>query len=184
MKRRKFHLKPEELRIPKLDDDTPANCGASWVAPSCPRGRNYIHNADWVNADITVTTDADQTPIAPGYKIKDEVRNGRRTAEFKTDAPILHFFSVQSGRYAEKHEIYKGVDIAVYYDRQHPYNVDRMIKTAERGLDYYQAPTSSPYPSSRQFRYIGVPDSHRAVCAIVRQHRALVRGLGLHRRCA
>ena len=141
-KRRKYGL-PPELRLPKLEDDS-------------ARARNYIGNAPWVMADITVTTDADQTPIAPGYKVRDVTAGGRRTVEFKTDAPILQFFSMQSGHYAEKHELYKGVDVAVYYDKQHPYNVVRMIKAAERGLDYYQT-AFGPY-QFRQFRFIEFPD--------------------------
>ena len=51
-------------------------------------------------ADITITTDADQTPIAPGYVRADVVKDGRRTVRFVSDAPINHFFSIQSGRYA------------------------------------------------------------------------------------
>ena len=141
-KRRKYGL-PPELRLPKLEDDS-------------ARARNYIGNAPWVMSDITITTEADQTPIAPGYKVSDVIKNGRRTAEFKTDAPILAFFSMQSGRYAEKHDLYKGIDVAVYYDAQHPYNVDRMIKAAEHGLDYYQA-NFGPY-QFRQFRFIEFPD--------------------------
>jgi ABC-2 type transport system permease protein len=141
-KRRLYGL-PPELRLAKLEDDS-------------ARAKNYVGNAPWVMADITVTTDADQTPIAPGYKVSDTTHNGRRTAEFKTDAPILAFFSVQSAHYAEKHQLYKGIDIAVYYDKQHPYNVNRMIKAAETGLDYYQA-NFSPY-QFKQFRFIEFPD--------------------------
>jgi aminopeptidase N len=141
-KRRRYGL-PPELRLPKLEDDA-------------ARAKNYVGDAPWVMADITVTTDADQTPIAPGYKVSDVTRNGRRTAEFKTDAPILAFFSVQSGRYAEKHVSYKGIDLGVYYEPRHPYNVDRMIKAAERSFDYYQ-PNFSPY-QFRQLRFIEFPD--------------------------
>jgi aminopeptidase N len=140
-KRRKYGL-PPELRMAKLEDD-----GA--------RARNYADNAGWVLADITVTTDADQTPVAPGYKVRDEVKGGRRTAEFRTDAPVLDFFSVQSARYLEKHETYKGVDIGVYYDRRHPQNVDRMITAAKAGLDYFQA-EFSPY-QFRQIRFLEFP---------------------------
>ena len=141
-KRRKYGL-PPELRLPRLEDDS-------------ARAKNDVADAPWVTSDITVTTDADQTPIAPGYKVRDETHGGRRTAEFTSEGPVLAFFSVQSGRYAEKHEIYKGIDIGVYYDRQHPYNVERMIKAAERGLDYYQA-NFSPY-QFRQIRFIEFPD--------------------------
>ncbi|MBC6982463.1 M1 family aminopeptidase [Caulobacter sp. 17J80-11] len=139
-KRRKYGL-PPELRPAKLED-------------ASAYGRNYI-GADWVNADITVTTDADQTPIAPGYKISDVTKGERRTARFRTEAPILHFFSVQSARYEVKSETYKGVELAVYYDRQHPWNVDRMISSLKSGLDYYQA-EFGPY-QFRQARIIEFP---------------------------
>ncbi|MGE5500808.1 MAG: M1 family aminopeptidase, partial [Ignavibacteriales bacterium] len=142
-KRRKYGL-PPELRMPKLGD-----------APS--RQVNYFtHSADWVTGDITVSTVADQTPIAPGYKVSDEVADGRRTARFVTDAPILPGFSLQSARYAEKHERYKGVDLTVYYDAQHAWNVDRMMRSMKLALDYDQA-NFSPY-QFKQLRYLEFPD--------------------------
>jgi len=141
-KRRKYGLTPQ-LRPPKLED-------------RAAQARNYLANADWVNADISVTTDADQTPVAPGYRISDTTKNGRRTIRFRTDAPVLNFFSVQSARYAIKRETYKGVELAVYYDAQHPWNVDRMLASLRTGLDYYQA-NFSPY-QFRQARILEFPD--------------------------
>lgn len=144
-KRRKYGL-PPQLRPPKLEDRS-------------AQARNYLANADWVNADIRVTTDADQTPVAPGYRISDVTRGGRRTIRFRTDAPVLNFFSVQSARYAIKREVYKGVELAIYYDAQHPWNVDRMITALKTGLDYYQA-NFSPY-QFHQARIIEFPDYER-----------------------
>ncbi|MFZ5721233.1 MAG: M1 family aminopeptidase [Pseudomonadota bacterium] len=140
-KRRKYGL-PAELRPPKLEDRS-------------AQARNYLANADWVNADITVTTVADQTPVAPGYRISEKVEGGRRTVRFRTDAPVLNFFSVQSARYAIARENYKGVELAVYYDRQHPWNVGRMLAALKTGLDYYQA-NFSPY-QFRQARILEFP---------------------------
>jgi len=142
-KRRKYGL-PAELRMPKLGD-----------VPS--RQVSYLtHSADWVTADVTVSTVADQTPIAPGYKILDQVKNGRRIARFVTDAPILPGFSIQSAHYAEKHELYKGVDLTIYYDVQHPWNIDRMMRSMKLALDYDQA-NFSPY-QFKQLRYLEFPD--------------------------
>ena len=130
-KRAKYGL-PRELRMPALG--TP---GADQV--------NYLgHDADWVTSDIRVTTDADQTPIAPGVRISDRVSGARRTAEFRTEAPILKFFSVQSARYALRREPYKGIQLEVFYDPAHAWNVDRMIAAAKAAFDYYQA-NFSPY---------------------------------------
>jgi ABC-2 type transport system permease protein len=142
-KRRKYGLKPAELRMPKLEDDA-------------ARQFNLLRkDADWVNSDITVSTLADQTPIAPGYKVSDITANGRRTARFVTEAPINDFFSIQSGRYAIKRVPYKGIDLSVFYYPGHPWNVDRMIRALKVGLDYDQA-NFSPY-QFRQVRILEFP---------------------------
>ena len=109
-----------------------------------------------MTSDITVTTDADQTPMAPGYQVSQVVANGRRTVRFVTTTPMLNFFSAQSARYAVAKVPYKGVDISVYYDPQHPWNVGRIQHVIEAGLDYYQA-NFSPY-QWRQMRLLEFPD--------------------------
>jgi ABC-2 type transport system permease protein len=130
-KRRKYGL-TQELRMPKLGQP-----GADQL--------NYIrHDSDWVTADLTVTTDADQIPIAPGYLTSEVVKGGRRTAHFVADSPIMHFFSAQSARYAVQTVNYRGVNISVYYDPAHPWNVPVIQKAMKAGLDYYQA-NFSPY---------------------------------------
>ncbi|ATQ40949.1 ABC transporter permease/M1 family aminopeptidase [Caulobacter mirabilis] len=142
VKRRKYGL-PSELRPPKLGD-----------VPS--RQFHYLrHDADFVSADITVSTVADQIPVAPGKVVSDITQNGRRKVRFVTEAPVMPFFSVQSARYAIAHERYKGVEIAVYYDPQHPWNVERMKRAAKASLDYYQA-NFSPYQFS-QLRFLEFP---------------------------
>jgi aminopeptidase N len=129
--RRRYGL-PSELRPAKLEDDA-------------ARANNFIrHDSDWVNSDITVSTVADQTPIAPGYKVSESVANGRRTARFKSDSPILPFFSMQSAAYAVKHDKWNNVDLAIYYDPHHPYDVDRMIRAMKVSFDVYSK-AFSPY---------------------------------------
>ena len=145
-KRRKYGLPPEQ-RMAKLGD----------VASLQFNGLRK--DADFVTSDITVTTEADQTPVAPGYRVSDIVKNGRRTARFVTDAPILPFVSIQSARYQVAREAYKGVDLAVYYDAQHPWNVDRMKAAMKRSLDYDQA-NFGPY-QFRQLRIQEFPDYAR-----------------------
>ena len=131
-KRRKYGL-PPELRPAKLEDLSATR-------------RNYI-GADWVNTDITVTTDADQTPLAPGYQRSDVVRDGRRTVRFVSEAPVLYFLSMQSARYVPTHQMHNGVDMVVYHDAAHGRNVPRMMTALANSLDYFQA-HFSPY----QFR--------------------------------
>ena len=70
--------------------------------------KNYI-GSDWVTAKIQLTTDADQTPIAPGARVSDTTANGRRTATFVSTAPILNFFSIQSADYKVASEDHNGI---------------------------------------------------------------------------
>jgi aminopeptidase N len=145
-KRRKHGL-PADLRPPTLEDES---------------GRavdGFRPDSDWVDADITVTTDADQTPIAPGYTLSDTTANGRRTAHFKPEAPINHFFSIQSGRYAVARDkavlADKTVDLAVYHQPGHEYNVPRMLAAMKASLALFSA-QFSPY-EFRQARIIEFP---------------------------
>lgn len=141
-KRRKYGL-PAQLRAPRLEDVT----ARQW---------NLLgRDADWVTADITVSTTPDQTPMAPGYKVFDRIENGRRVARFVTEAPILRFFSIQSAAYAVKTERYKGVDLSIYFHPAHQWNVDRMIRALKVGLDYNQS-QFGPY-QFRQVRILEFP---------------------------
>jgi ABC-2 type transport system permease protein len=147
-KRRKYGLTPPEVRLPLLEDDS-------------ARAFNYLRrDSDWVTGDVTVHTVADQIPVAPGTRTSDTTENGRRTARFVTDAPIQNFFSVQSARYQVREDEHGEGDhlvkLAVYYDAQHPYNVDRMIAAMKASLDYYDA-HFSPF-QFHQCRILEFPD--------------------------
>lgn len=139
-KRRQQGL-PDELRPAKLEDLSAVS-------------RKYV-DADWVTADITVTTDADQVPVAPGVRVSETVRDGRKTARFVSDAPILSFFSIQSARYAIARRNHKGVDLSVYYHPGHEWNVPAMLNALATGLDYFQ-PNFGPY-QFKQARIIEFP---------------------------
>jgi len=125
---------PAELRQAKLED-------ASATA------RNYI-GSDWVMSDITLTTDAGQTPIAPGSKVADSTNGGRRTARFVSGSPILNFFSIQSANYEVAQRRVDGVNLSVYYHRGHDWNVPTMLNAMATSLKYYRA-NFGPY----QFDY-------------------------------
>jgi ABC-2 type transport system permease protein len=92
----------------------------------------------WAMTDITVSTSADQTPIAPGSRVSDVTNGGRRIARFVSEAPVRPVFSIQSARYTEKHRQHAGVDLAVYYYPAHEWNVERMLDALAVSLDYYQ----------------------------------------------
>ena len=138
-KRRRQHL-PPELRPAKLEDMSATN-------------KNYI-GSDWVTSDITLSTEADQTPIAPGARVSDVTQNGRRTAHFVSTAPILNFFSIQSATYRVASIVHNGVRELVYYHAGHDWNVPKMLRAISAALDYYRAhygPYQFPYARIIEF---------------------------------
>jgi ABC-type transport system involved in multi-copper enzyme maturation permease subunit len=137
-KRRKHGL-PPELRPAPLEDETARQYNA------------LRRDSDWVNADITVSTSADQVAIAPGYLESERVENGRRIARYRSDAPIQNFFSVQSARYEVAQDRWHDVELTVYHDPAHAYNVERMHAAMKASLDYFTA-NFSPF----QFRQVRV----------------------------
>ncbi|MDB5709159.1 MAG: hypothetical protein JWL96_1229 [Sphingomonas bacterium] len=145
--RRKYGLKPDELRMAKLED-------------TAAQARNYVGNADWVTSDITVSTVADQTPLAPGREVSDVTKGGRRIARFVATAPILAFFSIQSAKYAVKTGDADGVKLSIYYHPRHSYNIDKMLAAMKVSLGYYRSHFGpyqfdyariSEYPGYRSF---------------------------------
>jgi ABC-type transport system involved in multi-copper enzyme maturation permease subunit len=141
-KRKKYGLPPVQ-RLPKINDR------AAW-------GNNEISSeSDWLNLDTTVSTSPDQIAIAPGYLQKEWTAGGRRYFHYKTTSPILGFWSYLSARYEVKRDRWHDVNIEIYYDKDHPYNVDRMIYAAKKSLDYFTT-NFSPY-QHRQVRILEFP---------------------------
>ncbi len=141
-KRRQQGLEPD-LRPPKLEDDR-----ARW--------RHMLRaDSDWVQAQIRVTTDADQTPIAPGQTVSDSVSGGRRTVLFRPASPINHFFSIQSARYAVRRDRLGNIELAVYHHPGHEHNVERMLSAMKASLTLFQR-IFSPY-QFKQARIVEFP---------------------------
>jgi ABC-type Na+ efflux pump permease subunit len=130
-KRRKYGL-PPELRPAKLEDDS-------------ARAKNALRSdSDWVTADITLSTVADQIPVAPGTKVSDVTQNGRHICRFVSDAPIANFFSLQSAAYQVATLRDGDVNLAVYYDPAHAVNVPGMLAGMKTAIDTFDQ-VFSPY---------------------------------------
>jgi ABC-2 type transport system permease protein len=109
----------------------------------------FGNDADEVNFAITVSTDPDQTAIAPGYLQRTWEKpdaNGltRKYFTYKMDRPIANFYAIVSARYAVKKEVYKPVvgnpvSLEIYYHPAHATNLDRMMHGLKASLDYYSA---------------------------------------------
>jgi len=140
--RAKYGLKYKP-RMAKVDD-------------SIARRNTYISNdADWIRYETTVSTDEGQIAIAPGYLLKDWKVNGRHYFHYKMDSPILNFYSYLSAGYQVKRDKWHDVNIEIYYQKGHEYNLDRMVKSIKQSLDYYTA-NFGPY-QHRQVRILEFP---------------------------
>lgn len=141
--RRKYGLGPLQ-RLPKRDD-------------AAAHGNNLIScDADWVHFEATLSTSADQIALAPGYLQKEWTEGGRHYFHYVQDTPILDFFSFQSARYKVARDTWHDVNLEIYYDPQHPYNIQRMFKAMKLSLDYYTQ-HFGPY-QFRQLRILEFPD--------------------------
>jgi ABC-type transport system involved in multi-copper enzyme maturation permease subunit len=126
------------------------------VNDSVARRNTYIsHEADWVKFETTVSTSPEQIAISPGYLQREWTENGRRYFHYKMDAPILNFYSFLSANYAVKRDKWNDVNIEIYYHAPHTYNLDKMIKSVKKSLDYFTA-NFSPY-QHRQVRILEFP---------------------------
>lgn len=123
---RKKHDLPVRDRMQKLSTD-----------PS-KRMNTYIsNNADWVNVHTVFSTDEDQIAIAPGSLKRQWKQNGRAYFEYELDHYSFNFYSFLSARFEVKKKLHKGISMEVYYDARHPYNVDKMLMSMEKSIDYY-----------------------------------------------
>ena len=140
--RRKRDLPPIE-RMPKLEDEA-------------ARRNNYISSqADWIDFETIVSTSPDQIALAPGYLQREWAENGRRYFHYRMDAPILGFFAYLSADWQVARDRWNDVDIEVYYHRDHTYNVERMILSVKKSLDYFTQ-NFGPY-QHRQVRIVEFP---------------------------
>ncbi|ANB17458.1 ABC transporter permease/M1 family aminopeptidase [Dokdonella koreensis] len=140
--RRKYGL-PDLPRMPKIDDEA-------------ARANTYISDsADWVDFETIVSTAGDQIALAPGYLQREWTEGGRRFFHYKSEAKLLPFFSWLSARWQVKRDAWNGIPIEIYYDAKHPYNVDRMIESTKKSLEYFTR-NFSPY-QFRQFRILEFP---------------------------
>ncbi len=133
------------------------------IRDSSAYGNTYIsHDADWIRFECVVSTEEGQTAIAPGYLQKEWKDNNRHYFHYKMDAPILNFYAFLSAEYQLRRDTwhdpaqkYPDVNIEIFYNRGHEYNLDRMVKGVKRSLDYFTK-NFSPY-QHRQVRIIEFP---------------------------
>ncbi|MCP5117243.1 MAG: ABC transporter substrate-binding protein, partial [bacterium] len=139
--RRRFDLPPLE-RMASIDDQAAAQ-------------RNYLEG-DWIRFETILSTSSDQIALAPGELIKEWTAGERRYFQYRTSVPVINLICFLSARYEVRKEVWNGIPIEIYFHKTHDYNIDRMLETAKKSLDYC-AQQFGPYPQ-RQLRIAEIPN--------------------------
>lgn len=141
--RRKYELEEESLRE------------KSGLAP---RQKTFKRDnkREWVNArsgsdseglnlEMIVSTEAPQTALTSGDLVAQWESNGHKYFHYKTNQRIINFYPIVSANYTllkDKHVLpgnlaKKPVDLEIYYQKGHEYNLSRMMEAMKMSLNYY-----------------------------------------------
>jgi ABC-2 type transport system permease protein len=125
--RKEYDLKPKKY-MPTLESPCSDHCMS-----------NYLTNggADWVTVETFISTTESQVAIAPGTLIKETKEGKRKKYHYKVDRASQNFYSFMSAKYEVARRDWNGIDIEVYYDKQHNYNVEMMLDAVQNSLAYY-----------------------------------------------
>jgi ABC-2 type transport system permease protein len=143
-KRRKYGLKEKQL-MPLLERDCTVNCGDNYIS-------KY---SDLIDVDTVISTSPDQIAIAPGTLEREWTENGRKYFHYQLDHLEYNYYAFLSARYEVARRTWNGIPLEVYYLKQHPWNVPKMLDAMERSLQYYST-NFSPY-TQKEARIIEFP---------------------------
>ncbi|WP_428740347.1 M1 family aminopeptidase [Tenacibaculum sp.] len=119
--------------------------------------RNYITGATspWVDITTQITTSQDQIAVAPGSLQKKWTVGNRTSYQYKNDHSSLNFTSFMSAKYKVATKQWSSVNLEVYYDASHDYNIDIMLEALKKSLEYYTE-QFGPY-MHKQARVVEIP---------------------------
>ena len=147
-KRRKYDL-PEKDKRPDRDD------------MEARKNNFFTKSADYVDFKANICTDAGQIPIAPGkFKRETTPADDRTCREYEAINPIMNFFSFVAAPYEVLRDEWKNpngdnVDLAIYYHKDHAFNVEAMRDAMQSSLTTFTQ-TYGPYQCA-QARIMEVP---------------------------
>lgn len=94
-----------------------------------------VFKKDFINLDMTISTEKGQTAVGTGDLIQHFVKNKRNCFRYKAEN-VPFRFAVSSAEYQTKTTVYKGITINIFYNQKHPENVNHLIENAKLTLDY------------------------------------------------
>lgn len=109
-------------------------------------------DSEGINLDIVISTAAPQTALTSGDLVAKWNTNGRNYFHYKTNQQIINFYPMVSANYQVMRDTCiplgntrnKPVNLEIYYQKGHEYNLKRMMESMKMSLDYYSK-HFSPY---------------------------------------
>jgi ABC-2 type transport system permease protein len=147
-KRKKFGLKEKDL-MPALERNCTADCMNTYLS----------NNSDWVNEESVISTSPGQIAVAPGSLERQWTENGRCYFKYKLDHFADNFYAFLSGDYEVARKESNGIKIEVYYLKEQPWNVPKMLRSVEKSFEYYTK-NFGPY-APKQARIVEFPRIER-----------------------
>ncbi|MGA8230625.1 MAG: M1 family aminopeptidase, partial [Candidatus Acidiferrales bacterium] len=143
-KRKRNGLKEKDL-MPALERNCTTACSDNYIT----------NNADWVNVETVISTSPGQIAIAPGSLEREWTEDGRPHFRYQLDHFSLNFYSFLSADYVVERREWNGVKIEVYYLKEQPWNVPKMLRAVQKAFEYYTV-NFGPYPH-KEARIIEFP---------------------------
>lgn len=96
-----------------------------------------VFKKDFINLDMTISTEKGQTAVGTGDLVKKWSDSNRNYFRYQVEN-IPFRFAVSSAEYEIKSMNYKGITINILYHKKHAENVDHLLENAKLTLDYCQ----------------------------------------------
>ncbi|HCA06957.1 M1 family aminopeptidase [Chryseobacterium sp.] len=125
------YQKDKELQDEQLRKKNNLGKLAELKKPEAPK----VFKKDFINLEMTVSTEGNQTVIGTGDLVKKWEKSGRNYFQYKAES-IPFRFAVSSADYQVKSVLYKGITINIFYHKKHFENADHLLENAKITLDY------------------------------------------------
>jgi len=119
------------------------------------RQGDFSDDYDWSTFETVISTSIDEVAISHGRLISQWQKNGRNFYHYKTTRKIRNVIAYLSGRYLIANRVVDGINLQVYYHKNHQKNVEHTLDAMSATMQYANQHFSH-YPA-KDLRLVEVP---------------------------
>ena len=116
-----------------------------------------------IDYESTISTLPDQYVLSVGTLQRSWTANRRRYFHYKTEKPINFMLAFSSAKYSQTKALHNGMELNIFYQEGHEYNVPAILQGMKDALDYGNK-HFGPYPS-KQLSFAEIPQYRAAATA-------------------